>query len=163
MVPDAQAAHEFTMSALLVSLAGSNMMLGVGYMESGITFNYANYVMNAMFYKNIRRISEGLEVSEETKALDAIKEVGPASEFLSHPHTFEHCRTEMINLPLMERRIYDYWDADGRKDLAQRANEEAIHILETHHPEPLPQSVASEIRSIVNEAEEHYGLPLSNE
>jgi len=50
------------------------------------------------------------------------------------------------------------WESLGSTDIYQRAAEEARHILKTHKPEPLPDSVLATIRSIVEEAEEEYGV-----
>ena len=35
-----------------------------------------------------------LAVNESALALDAIRQVGPGGQFLTHPHTMEHCRSE---------------------------------------------------------------------
>jgi trimethylamine--corrinoid protein Co-methyltransferase len=59
---------------------------------------------------------------------------------------------------LIDRRMREDWQADGSKDLHQRATEKARQILETHQPEPLPQDVLATMRSIIEEAEKELGI-----
>ena len=42
----------------------------------------------------VKRFMEGIELSEETLALDLIHEVGPGGNFLQEDHTFKHFRKE---------------------------------------------------------------------
>jgi trimethylamine:corrinoid methyltransferase-like protein len=52
----------------------------------------------------------------------------------------------------------DQWEKSGGTDLYQRACEKARNILETYEPPPLPDSVLSEIRSIIDETEKELGV-----
>ena len=59
---------------------------------------------------------------------------------------------------LIDRRVRDDWQAAGGTDLLQRATAEAVRILETTRPEPLPPEVAAELRAIVEGAERELGV-----
>jgi trimethylamine--corrinoid protein Co-methyltransferase len=63
-------------------------------------------------------------------------------------------RTESSQAKLIDRKMRSGWEKDGSKDMETRANEEAIKILETYKPLPLPTDVAKQIREIILEAEE---------
>jgi trimethylamine:corrinoid methyltransferase-like protein len=54
--------------------------------------------------------------------------------------------------------MYENWERSGKKDMAQRANEEALEILKNHKPIPLPENAAKEIRAIIEEAEYEAGI-----
>jgi trimethylamine--corrinoid protein Co-methyltransferase len=64
---------------------------------------------------------------------------------------------------LIDRRRRSKWEQAGGTDIYQRATEKAREILETHKPEPLPDSVLSTLRSIVEETEDELGVSKQNE
>lgn len=152
-LPDAQAAHEMTLTAMLPALAGANLIYGLGMLESGLTWDYAQLVMQNEFVKMIHKAVEGITVNDDTIAMDVIQSVGPGGEFISHEHTFLHMR-ELSQGQLIDRRSRDGWKALGGKSIVEKAYEKAQDILENYKPEPLPEKVQSVLKSIVEEAEE---------
>jgi len=96
----------------------------------------------------VRRITGGIEVNEETMALDLIDEIGPGGEFLTSDHTLKHFR-ENWRPRLISRLPYDKWVDGGKKDLGARANERARHILENHVPRPLDEKVRAELKKTI--------------
>ncbi|CEO88974.1 conserved hypothetical protein [Syntrophaceticus schinkii] len=127
-------------------------------LELGITFDYAQLVMDNDMAKMIKKAVEGVVVNDATLAVDVIRQVGAAGEFITHEHTFKHMKTEQSQPKLIDRRMRDAWLERGGKDFAERAYEEAIYILENHKPDPLPDGVPEQIRAIIEEAEEEYGI-----
>jgi len=126
--------------------------------EMGVTFDFAQLVMDNEIYKMIKRIIKGIAVTDEQMAIDVIKQVGPGGEFISHEHTYKHFKTEQSHTKLIDRKGRDAWLADGAKNMTDRAYEEAQYILNNHKPEPLTESAASAIRKIIKEAEREYGV-----
>lgn len=124
----------------------------------GITFDYAQLVMDNEMAKMINKAVGGIPVTDETMAVDVIKQVGAAGEFITHDHTYQYFRTEQSQTKLIDRTMRDTWLNNGGKDFTERAYAEAIRILENHRPDPLPAGVEAAIRSIVEEAEEEYGI-----
>lgn len=146
------------MSSLVSAMAGVNLILGVGMLEGGLTYDYAQILMDCEMIRMVRRITRGIVVNDETLAVDVIKQVGAAGEFISHEHTYRHFKTEHSQSKLTDRTMRDTWLANGGKDMTERAYEEARYILNNYKPEPLPSGVESKIRDIIAEAEEYYGL-----
>lgn len=127
-------------------------------LELGITFDFAQFIMDNEMYKMIRKVIAGIDVTDYNMAIDVIKEIGPGGEFVTHQHTFDNFKKEQSQSRLIDRTMRDTWLANGGKDFTERAYEQANHILQTHKPTPLPTGVAETIRSIVKEAEEEYGV-----
>jgi trimethylamine:corrinoid methyltransferase-like protein len=46
------------------------------------------------------------------------------------------------------------WQAAGARDSYQQALEKTRYILQNHHPDPLPEKVLADIRSIITETQE---------
>jgi len=144
--------HEKTLTGLIPALAGANMIYGLGMLESGITFDYAQLVLDCEFARMIKHTVNGIPVNDKTLAVDVIREIGPFGDFLSHRHTFDGMRSQS-RPEIMDRRGRGMWESDGATDSYTRALKKARTIIETHEPEPLPETVLSKIRTIVRETE----------
>jgi len=149
--------HEKTLTGLMAALAGANLIYGPGMLESGITFDFGQLVMDNEFARMVRHTINGFTIDDESLAADVIGEVGPAKDFLMHEHTFRHMRGQS-KPELIDRRGMEEWKASGSKDIYLRATEEARSILENHKPEPLPEGVSRELQSIIKETEAELGV-----
>jgi trimethylamine--corrinoid protein Co-methyltransferase len=147
-VPDEQAAAEAAFSLLLESLAGSHLVHDVGYLESGLCNSLEQIAICDELINFVKRFMEGLEVSEETLALDIIDEVGPHGDFLGTKHTVEHFKEDWYP-NLLDRNNFEGWAAEGGKTLLQRARVRVDEILADHRPEPLRADVQQKIDEIV--------------
>jgi len=156
-VVDAQSGHEKTLTGLLPALAGANLIYGLGMIESGMTFDFGQLVMDDEFAGMIKLCVGGIPVSDETLAIDVIGEVGPFGDFLSHDHTMAHMRAQS-QPRLIDRRVREEWKVAGSTTLHERALEKARQILATHVPDPLPDGVADELAAIVRDAERELGV-----
>jgi len=134
-------------------VTGSNVIYGMGMLEMGMTMSYEQLLMDQEFVRMVRRVLQGIAVNRDTLALDVIKAVGPAGNYLAQKHTRQYMRSELSTTKLINRRMRDHWESRGAKDMAAAAREEAIKILETYKPAPLPEDVKKRIRAIVEEGE----------
>ena len=145
------------MTGLLAALAGTNLIYGPGMIESGMTFDYGQMVMDAEFVRMIKFAVGGIPVNDYTLSVDLIKEVGQFKDYLAHENTYKHMR--MYPQPrLMDRRMRPDWVDSGSMDMYAKAMETARMILKTHEPEPLSDSVLEELKAIVQGAEQELGL-----
>jgi trimethylamine--corrinoid protein Co-methyltransferase len=149
--------HEKTLTGLIPALAGADMIYGPGMLESGITFDFGQLVLDCEFIRMIKFTLNGISVNEETIALDALKEVGSQGDFLGHPHTFQNM-TRQSRSELIDRRNRGKWEKDGATDSYARASQKARYILEHHQPDPLPGHVIRQLRNIVRETEKEMGI-----
>lgn len=146
-LPDEQAAAEAAFSLLLEALAGAQMVHDVGYLESGMCNSLEQLVICDELINYVKRFMQGLEISEETLALDVIDEVGPHDDFLGTKHTSRHFREDWYPR-LFDRNNFERWSAAGSKTLRQRAGERVEEILAEHRPESLPPDVQERIDEI---------------
>ena len=151
---DQQAAFEAGMGLLLSSLAGSNLMHDVGYMESGYTSSLDLLVMADEMINVIKRILKGVTVSPEHLALDLLDSVGPGGNFLANPHTVKHFRDEIYISKLFDRKSHTAWLADGGKTFKDRCNDKLRGLLERDVPQELPENVVRKVKGIVAELDE---------
>jgi trimethylamine--corrinoid protein Co-methyltransferase len=147
-IVDQQAAAEAALTLLAESLVGGNLIHDLGYLESGLTFSFAQLAICDDLVGWIEAFVKGVEVSGETLALETIAQAGPRGHYLDKEHTRRHVR-ELWRPRLLERDDYRTWASKGSKTLAQRAAERVEKILKEHRPEPLPQEVRGRLRRIV--------------
>ena len=137
-------------------MAGANLIYGPGMLESGITFDFAQLVLDNEFARMIKQTVKGFAVNDECLAVDVIKSVGPSKDFLAQEHTLKHMRSHS-NPELIDRNGMETWQASGATDSYQRALEKTRDILQNHQPEPLPEKVLADIRSLITETEGELG------
>lgn len=133
-------------------MAGANLIYGLGMLESGVTFDYGQLVMDNEFAQMIKHVVNGIPVNENTLAVDIIGKVGSQGQFITEKHTFEHMK-QMSQPSLIDRRVRDKWESAGGQTMHEKAMDKARDILANHKPTPLPDDVRSKMRSIVEECE----------
>ena len=133
------------------------MIYGLGMLESGITFDYGQLVLDAEFARMIKHTVKGIPVDDETLAVNVIKEIGPFGDFLCHKHTLERMRSQS-HPEIIDRSMREAWAKKGSKSVHQKAIEKVKHILETHKPDPLPGEIRDKIHKIVVETEKEIGI-----
>jgi trimethylamine--corrinoid protein Co-methyltransferase len=152
-----QTGHEKTMTALMAALAGANLIYGAGMTESGVTFDYAQYVLDNEIAAMVKRSVGGILVSDADLGVDDIHKVGSFGHYLGLPSTRKRGR-ELSQPRLMDRRGREGWEAAGSVDAYSAAKAEAKRILEEHHPPALPSDVAAEVQAILHEVEKQRGV-----
>ncbi|ATW28860.1 trimethylamine methyltransferase [Candidatus Formimonas warabiya] len=129
-------------------------------LELGITFSFEQMVMDNDIIKMVRKVLKGIEISDETLAVDVIDQVGAGGDFLSQEHTIKYMRTEQSRPKILDRQMRYAWKDKGSKDLTAVAHEEAVSLLQNHKPEPLTESVQAELQSIIAEAEAEFAAQM---
>jgi len=141
----------------MAALAGANLIYGAGMTESGVTFDYAQYVLDNDMARMIKHTVQGIPVSDESLDLADIHAVGSFGDYLSLDSTLRHMR-DLSTPRFMDRRVREDWKAMGGKDAYAAAKVAAVEILQEHHPEPLPGEAADQIDAVLHEAEVRGGV-----
>jgi trimethylamine--corrinoid protein Co-methyltransferase len=151
-VADTQAAIESCFSCLGQALSGTNLVHDVGFLESGLTGSFDMLVMTNELLGMVKRFKQGIEVNEETMAVDLIDKVGIGGHFIQEKHTLDYFRSETWQPQLLDRSIIDDWEAEGSKDLAQRTKEYIGDILKQPREKKISDKQAGELSAIINSA-----------
>jgi len=130
-----------------------NLIHDCGYLAGGSIGSIEMAVICNEIIGMVSRIVKGIEVNDETLAVDVIRAVGPEGHFMSQKHTLKHLETELFFPKLFDRTSEVTWAKAGKKDLRDVAKEKAKKILKEHFPEPLPKDVERQLAQIVKDAE----------
>ena len=136
----------------MAALAGASQIYGSGMIESGVTFDYAQLVMDNEFARMIKHVVAGIQVDDEHLLVDEIHKVGPFGDFLSLDSTLMYMRQQS------QPQLLEEWQAAGATDLYTRAAQKAREIIETHKPEPLPDDIAKRVHAVVEAADRERGV-----
>ena len=150
---DEQSAIEVSMAVLSNVLSGGHMVHDVGFMDSAMSASLEQVVLCDEIIGYARRIGRGIDINDETLAFDAIKEVGPGGNFLTHEHTFMNLRKELWFHTLLDHRSYQSWLTDPT-DMRTRVKRKTADILENHKPKALSDEVLAKLDAILKAREE---------
>lgn len=153
---DQQAGIDMSTSILLTALSGGNLIHDVGYMEGGMSNSMTQLVIANEVIGQTKRIIRGIEVSDETLALDVIKSVGPGGNYIGEQHTFDNFKKEWFLPELFNRQVNPNWVADGSPTLADLANRKLEKILAEHQPNGIDKDVSKECDYIIEELLKKY-------
>ncbi|MCS7222202.1 MAG: trimethylamine methyltransferase family protein [Anaerolineae bacterium] len=155
-VPDAEAASEAMMSMLLNGLAGMTLNQSLGTLSWGQYGSREMVVICDELVHMIRRILAGIEINEDTLALDVIREVGYGGSFLGHDHTVRYFRRELFFPRLFRRQTIQEWEQAGAKMIHEVAHERVEEILATAGPVPLPPGADAALERALKRATSDY-------
>ncbi len=154
---DFQAGYERTMTTLLYALAGDNVCTLHGSVYGELAYHPVMSIIDDDVAGWIGRFLEGVEVNDETLAIDLIEKVGPIpGQYLNTEHTRKWWRKEQFIPKVADREPYPGWLKKGKKDTVELAKERMAEILAKHEPKPLTPEQDKAIAEILEEARSFY-------
>ena len=144
---DEQAIMEATLSLFAATMNGGNLIHDVGYMESGLMGSLELVVICDEIISWLKASMQGLEINEETLALDVIHEHALSGDFLEAEHTLRHVREDW-RPRLVDRHNYEQWMAGGGTSMRERARAKIDEILGAEPRHILPPDIEKRIRTI---------------
>jgi trimethylamine--corrinoid protein Co-methyltransferase len=151
---DEQAAIEGSLSVYFSALTGGDLCHDVGYTESAMTGSVFQLAMMDEAIGYSRRITRGIDVNEDTLAVDVIGNVGPNGHYLREKHTRRYYKTEFWYPNLCDRRNYEEWAQMGSQRMSDRVIGRVQDLLATHEPSAIKPETEKVIEQVLAEAEE---------
>jgi trimethylamine--corrinoid protein Co-methyltransferase len=150
-LPDTQAGYEKMATLLLAAMGGCNYIHhAFGMVTNMSAASLEQAVIDDEIVGMAMRILRGIEVTEDSMAVQAIHRVGPGGHYLMDTHTVQFMRSELFRPPLADRQNRAMWEEAGRKDTRTRAMARVEKLLQEHQPPGLPSEVDAAIRARFN-------------
>jgi trimethylamine--corrinoid protein Co-methyltransferase len=150
---DAQAFVEASMNLSTAALCGQNLIHDIGLIEAAKGGSQELIVICDEIIGMLKRIGRGVQVDDDTLAVEEINEVAHGGSFLGLKHSLQHFGKEYRISPLMDRTFtYENWKRVDGKTLLEKANQRVQKILKDHHVEPIPKEARAKIDQIKKEA-----------
>jgi trimethylamine--corrinoid protein Co-methyltransferase len=139
---DALYGYEATVQGLLATLAGADEIYSIGLASSSQTLCLDKMVLDNHLASQIETIAHSFPLDDEHLQAGLIERVGIGGHYLGQRETRTFTRREYVSawppqdLPLLEL-----------------VHEEALDILHTHQPSPLPDGAGTQIEAILAAAD----------
>ncbi len=147
---DAQAGYESVFSLWGAIMGGANVVFhGAGWMEGGLQASFEKMVIDADLLQMISAYLQPIEVTDDTLALDAIREVGPGGHFFGAAHTQSRFRDAFYRPMVSDWRNYERWEEAGSPDAVTRASGIATRLIAAHESPALDPSIRQELEEFV--------------
>lgn len=153
---DIQCGYERQRSLLLAAMAGANYITCVGTLESTLTGAHELAVIDNDLIGMVKRALDGIELTDDTLALDVIKKVGPSGTYIMESHTLEYFKKEQYFSGIVDQDQRATWEQSGKKGMLARARDKARSIISNHRPRILDPKLLEELEKYVNMVAERH-------
>ncbi len=151
--PDWQACQEDAFVSMTTTASGAGVTGGAGLLGAATAFSPQQLVMDSEIFSWNAMIAAGIEINDETIALEAIKAVGIGGNYLGQRHTRRHMK-DVWRPRLLDRSMWDAWIASGREGAYSKATALAGQLLAEHTCVPL----GAEARGVIERVSAGPGL-----
>ncbi len=119
------------------AMAGTDLSAGMGGLDHAKGGSYEMMVLDAAIWEDLRSFMRDMAVTEETVALDVVRQVGHGNTFLKHLHTLRNFKTEFF---FRDRQTLG-WETTNSSRMVPEARGIAKKILKDHTVRPLDKDV----------------------
>lgn len=152
-ISDAQAAFESMFNTLIPALVGVDVVGAAGSLDNVLEASYEKLVIDNEVASLIQHAIKGYDVDDDTCAVsvvgDVVDDPSYGGNFLGHPHTMKHLRSELWKGYVTDRAIYETWQAAGSKTFTERAHDLVVDVLANHHPQPISEEKVAAVEAVV--------------
>ena len=150
-IADAQAAYESAATLQPTVLGGVNFVLhAAGWLEGGLTVGYEKFVMDADQCGMMTVFVNGVDMSENGQALDAILGNQPGVHFLGTAHTLANFESAFYRSEIADNNSFEQWQEDGSLDAAARANRIWKKTLAEYEAPPIDPGVDEALNDFID-------------
>ncbi|NJD60791.1 MAG: hypothetical protein C3F13_16980 [Anaerolineales bacterium] len=149
-----EAVIEKIITTLPSVLAGADILVGFGEIESDQLLVLEQIVVDNEIAHLLQRLAQGVDCSDGKDLLEDISRVGPGGHFLGAKSTRLAARGNELYTPaLIDRHSLESWVSIGKPSMYSKARELVQSILEGPVIDPLPGEVSEKVEKILRRAE----------
>ncbi|WP_299977836.1 trimethylamine methyltransferase family protein [Desulfobacula sp.] len=150
MCADAQAGAESALALSTAARSGINFILhSCGILGSYIAMSFEKFLIDEEICGMVRSMIHPLALTDESIDIDVIKEVGIGGQYLTHPKTFQLCRTEFFMPTLMSRKNPDAWAKNGKRHIDKVAEDKVAQRLAAYEKPDIDPKIEKQLTEYV--------------
>ncbi len=151
-VPDAQAAYEAANTLQQGPDGRSEFHAAYGRVaRRGLAMGYEKFVMDVDQANMLAVYANGIDMSENGQALDALREVGPGQHFLGCAHTQANFKSAFYRSKIADNNSYEQWQEDGALTAEMRAEKIYKQMLADYQPPALDPDIDNRLINFMNQ------------
>jgi trimethylamine--corrinoid protein Co-methyltransferase len=148
---DAQAAYESTHTLIPTLMGGTNFVLhSAGWMEGGLVADYAKLLLDADQLTMMPKLVNGIDLSENGQAMDALRETGPGQHFLGSAHTQANFEDAFWRSQMADNTTFEQWSSEGSVESSARARKRAGEMLAAYEAPPIDPAIDEALRAFID-------------
>ena len=149
-VPDGQSQQEGTWGLMMAMFAGAHLINhATGWLEGGLVTGFEKTMIDADLCGKMARFFEGIDLSENAQAMEAIAGTGPGQHFLGSEHTQTNFLSALFRPETPDNNSFEQWTAAGSQDTAQRANALWKSHLDAYEDPGLDPAIDEELKDYI--------------
>ena len=149
---DAQAGYESTMALWGALSGGTNFLMhGAGWMEGGLSASFEKMIVDADLLQMMATYMQGIEISEDSLGLNAIKDVGPGGHFFGTGHTMSRYKNAFYSPMISDWRNFESWSEAGSPMAIDKANQVYKQLLKEYTAPPLDPAINEELDAFIDQ------------
>ena len=152
--PGADAVMEKVVTTIPPLLAGSDIILGIGVIESDQLLVLEQIVVDNEIAHICERIFQGISSVPNRVLTQDIADIGPGGNFLSRKSTLQFAKSrEVYFSDLLDRHTLDQWVQLGKPSMYSNARKKVEELLAQPVQDPLPDNVIGTLDAILERAD----------
>ncbi len=147
---DGQSQQEAAWGLMMSMFAGANLINhATGWLEGGLVTSFEKTILDHDLCGKVGRFFDGIDLSENAQAMEAIAATGPGSHFLGSEHTQSNFMSALFRPMAADDNSFEQWEADGGDDAATRANRIWKERLEAYEDPGLDPEIDAELQDYI--------------
>ena len=143
------------MSMLAAIHCGANFILhSAGFLDGLLSMSYEKFMLDDDLCGALHSYLDGVQIDDNTLAVDAFAEVGPGNHFFGCAHTMANYQTAFWDSGLADNEPFEKWEAAGGTDAATRANRAWKKRLAEYEAPPLDAGIRDGLQDFIVRAKE---------
>jgi len=151
---DLQASIDAAFSILVAAQSGTNLVHDVGYIGNGMVGSLEMLVLCDECIGMTKRFMKGIDLSQESLAVDLIDEIGPGGNYLESEHTLNNFKNEYWFPEYFNRKSFNPGQNSNRETVKNKIKEKIKDILSKKESSILSDNIREKINDIIDEYEE---------
>jgi len=126
---DAQAAAEAGMNLQVAVLSGTSFIHNLGYLSAGKTGSLEMLVLCDEIAGSLKSFVKGIDVNEESLAVDVTRRGYKDHSFMMDKHTLSHMRTALWQPSIFQRATQEQWSERGAENAQKSIRKRLVALL----------------------------------
>ena len=146
---DFQSGYEKALTINSAAQIGANLITqAAGSQASLMAVNFSAMVADNELIGTIFRSNMIPEINDETLMYESIREVvNNDGHYLGHPETYARMKSDFYYPEIAERKSIEEWTTSEQQHMGQRAEAQALKILNEYWPNHLPIKIIDELNN----------------
>ena len=120
-----------------------------------MTFSMEQLVIDNEMITMFKKAMEGVVITDETIAIDSIKEIGSGNDFIGHLSTMENMNIQS-KPTVFDRYMLGDWRKAGCLNVVEVAHKVVEDVMKNHKVLEIPEDRLKAMEAVVKQADKDY-------